>query len=361
MRAKWASAVLLSAALSVSGCGERANGKTKDAEAPASIPVEVRAPLRAEMLAVYSGTAALEADQEAAVVAKVGGEVRVLLVEEGQTVRAGQLLARLDGDQLRLETEKAHASLAKLERDYRRNVDLHEKGLVAPGAFENLKYEVDAARAAHDLARLQLSYTDIRAPIDGVVAERHIKVGNTIKPNDELFRVVDLKPLLAYVHVPERELGRLQPGQPTHIQVDAVPAQKFVGRVARLSPVVDPSTATFKVTIEVDDPSARLKPGMFARVGIVYERREGALQIPRTAIVDDEGQPTVFVVEQGKARQQPIRVGLANAGYVEITDGLAGGEQVVTVGQGALKTGNAVRVVSLESAQASRDVGQTPR
>jgi membrane fusion protein (multidrug efflux system) len=359
MRSILASAAL-AAALLVSGCGDRADGKTQDPRkddkeaAAAAIPVEVRKPLRAEMLAVHSGTASLEADQEAAVVAKVGGEVRFLLVEEGQTVKAGQVLARLDGDQLRLETAKAQATLAKLERDYKRNIELHDKGLMSPGAFENLKYEVEAQRAAYDMARLQLSYTEIRAPIGGVLAERRIKVGNTIKPNDELFRVVDMKPLLAYVHVPERELDRLKPGQPAQIQVDAVPGQHFVGRVARLSPVVDPATATFKVTIELDDPSARLKPGMFARIGIVYERREGALQIPRTAIVEDEGRSTVFIVEGGKAQQRPIEVGLANAGYVEVTSGLMGAEKIVVVGQGGLKTGNPVRVVELDTAQVSR-------
>ncbi len=346
---------VLGATALVSGCSERANGKTEDPKAAAAaIPVEVRAPLRGEMLAVYAGTASLEADQEAAVVAKVGGEVRDLRVEEGMQVRAGQVLARLDGDQLRLETDKAHAALAKMERDYNRNVELHQKGLVSPGAFENLKYDVDSARATYELTRLQLSYTEIRAPIDGVVAARRIKVGNTIKPGDELFLITDLKPLLAYVHVPERELGRLKPGQPAQINVDAAPGQPFIGRVARISPTVDPATATFKATVEVDDPTARLKPGMFARVGIVFERRERALQIPRNAIVDDEGQPTVFIVDQGKAAQRPIRIGLSNAGYVEVTSGLQGQEQVVIVGQSALKTGNAVRVVSLETAQAAR-------
>jgi membrane fusion protein, multidrug efflux system len=340
----------------VTACGDRANGKTpdaKDKEAPA-IPVEVRTPKRGGMVAIYSGTASLEADQEASVVAKVGGEVRALLVEEGQVVRSGQVLARLDGDQLRLEADKAHASLAKLERDYRRNVELHEKGLVSPGAFENLKFEVDAQRAEYELTRLQLSYTEIRAPIDGVVAERLVKVGNTIKPNDVLFRVTDLKPLIVYVHVPERELERLKPNQPASIQVDAVPKQSFIGHVARLSPVVDPETATFKVTIEVDDPSERLKPGMFARIGIIYERREQALQIPRSAIVDDEGQASVFVVEGGKAQQRHITVGLTNDGLVEITTGLKGQEQVVVVGQGGLKSGNAVRVVELESPTSQR-------
>ena len=346
----------LGVSCALAGCADKANGKTpeaKDKEASA-IPVEVRTPERGGMVAVYSGTASLEADEEASVVAKVAGEVRSIQVEEGQAVRAGHVLARLDGDQLRLEADKAHASLAKLERDYRRNVELHEKGLVSPGAFENLKFEVDAQRAAYELARLQLSYTEIRAPIDGVVAERLIKVGNTIKPNDVLFRVTDLKPLIVYVHVPERELERLKPGQAASIQVDAVPKQTFIGHVARLSPVVDPQTATFKATIEVDDPSERLKPGMFARVGIIYERREQALQIPRTAIVDDEGQASVFVVENGKAQQRRITVGLTNNGLVEVTAGLKGQERVVVVGQGGLKSGNAVRVVELESATAQR-------
>jgi len=352
MQSKSILLAILAASVALSGCGDEANGKTHEgkAEDPVAIPVEVSTPLRAEMLAIYTGTAALEADREASVVAKVNGEVRALLIEEGQPVRAGQLLARLDGDQLRLERDRAQATLAKLEHEYQRNVELHEKGLMAPGAFETLKFEVAAQRAAYELANLQLSYTDIRAPIDGVLSERLIKVGNTIKPNDVLFRVTDLEPLLAYVHIPERELGRMKPGQPASIQVDALPGQAFIGSVARLSPVVDPESATFKATIEVADPTGRLKPGMFARLGIVYERRDQALQIPRTAIVDNEDGPTVFVVEDNKAQQRPIRVGLANAGFVEVTAGLKGAEQVVIVGQSGLKSGNAVRVVQLEAA-----------
>jgi len=352
MQSKSILLAILAASVALSGCGDDANGKTREGKAddPVAIPVEVSTPLRAEMLAIYTGTAALEADREASVVAKVNGEVRALLIEEGQQVRAGQLLARLDGDQLRLERDRAQATLAKLEHEYQRNVELHEKGLMAPGAFETLKFEVAAQHAAYELANLQLSYTEIRAPIDGVLSERLIKVGNTIKPNDVLFRVTDLEPLLAYVHIPERELGRMKPGQPASIQVDAVPGQAFIGSVARLSPVVDPESATFKATIEVADPTARLKPGMFARLGIVYERRDQALQIPRTAIVDNEDGPTVFVVEDNKAQQRPIRVGLANAGFVEVTAGLKGAEQVVIVGQSGLKSGNAVRVVQLEAA-----------
>ncbi len=339
------------AAVSFSGCGSDAKSKDKDDKAEtAPIPVEVREPQLGEMLAIYTGTAALEADDEAVVVAKVGGEIKRILVEEGQNVRAGQVLAVLDGDQLRLQLVQSAANLHKLEREYQRNSDLYAKGLIASNAVENVKADLDALKASNDIARLLLSYTEIRAPISGVVAERNIKVGNTIQPNTVVFKVTDLQPLLAYVHAPERELRQLSAGQPAQLGVDALPGQLFIGKIARVSPVIDPATGTFKITVEVNDPTAKLKPGMFARIGVVYERRAQALQIPRTAIVDNDGQATVFVVNKDKAEQRNIQTGLANAGTIEVTAGLAKGEKVVVVGQNGLKTGNIVRVVTLEAA-----------
>jgi membrane fusion protein (multidrug efflux system) len=345
------------AVASLSGCGSDANGKAKDDKAEAApIPVEVREPQLGEMLAVYSGTATLEADAEAVVVAKVGGEVKRILVEEGQNVHAGQVLAVLDGDQLRLQLAQSAANLHKLERDYQRNSDLYAKGLIASNAVENVKADLDALKASNDIAQLQLSYTEIRAPISGVVAERNIKVGNTIQPNAVVFKVTDLQPLIAYVHAPERELRQLSAGQPAQLGVDALPGQQFIGKIARVSPVIDPATGTFKITVEVNDPTAKLKPGMFARVGVVYERRAQALQIPRTAIVDNDGQATVFVVNKDKAEQRNIRTGLANAGSIEVTAGLAKNEKIVVVGQNGLKTGNIVRVVTLDAAPDSATV-----
>ena len=180
----------------VAGCS---NGKAKDKDAEATettVPVEVQPVRRAAMVAVYAGTAPIEAHDEAVVVAKVGGEVRQIHVEEGDTVKAGQVLARLDGDRLRLEVAQSEANLRKLERDYTRFQELSEKGLVAKGTVENAKFDLDALRAAYDRARLELSYTEIRAPIAGVVSARNIKLGNTINANDPTFTVTDLDPLV---------------------------------------------------------------------------------------------------------------------------------------------------------------------
>ena len=337
-------------ALGVAACG---NGEANDAAAQtgevATVPVEVQAPTRGEMLAVYSGTAPIEAEQEATVAAKVGGEVRELLVEEGDTVQAGQVLARLDGERLRYELKQSEANLAKLARDYERNLELIKKGLVAEGAVDNLRYEMEALRAARDLARLELGYTEIRAPIRGVVSARFVKVGNTINAGDVTFRVTDLDPLIAYVHIPEREFRRLEPGQNADLSIDALGASEFEATVARISPIVDPATGTFKATLEIADDTGRVKPGMFARVNIVVDRRADVLRIPRAALVDADGGQSVFIVRDAVAVQQPVRTGLTNGGWVEVTEGLDGDEKVVVIGQNGLKSGSAVEVVSLES------------
>jgi membrane fusion protein (multidrug efflux system) len=325
------------------------NGKAKDKDGAAdketAVPVEVQPVKRGEMVAVYSGTAPIEAHDEAVVVAKVGGEVRQIYVEEGDFVKAGQVLARLDGDRLRLTLAQTDANLRKLERDYKRTLDLSEKGLVSKSTAENTKYDLDALRASYDSAKLELDYTEIRAPITGVVSARNIKVGNTIRPNDPTFTVTNLDPLLAYVHVPEKEYRKIASGQGAEVVVDALGGQSFSGSISRISPTVDPQTGTFRARVEVPDPTRTLKPGMFARVNIVYERRQDALQLPRTAILDADGQQSVYVVADGKAQQRVIRTGLANGGWIQVLDGLRGDEKVVTVGQAGLKTGTPVKVV----------------
>jgi membrane fusion protein (multidrug efflux system) len=345
---RWLAMVALAGALAT-GCS---NGKAKDkadantdADKATTVPVEVQPLKRAEMVAVYSGTAPIEAHEEATVVAKVGGEVRQIFVEEGDAVQAGQVLARLDGDRLRLTLAQTEANLRKLERDYKRTLELADKGLVPKSTAENTKYDLDALRAGYDSARLELSYTEIRAPINGVVSARKIKVGNTIGPNDPTFTVTDLDPLLAYVHVPEKEFRKIAPGQNAEVVVDALGGSRFVGTISRISPTVDSQTGTFRARVEVPDPTRTLKPGMFARVNIVYERRQDALQLPRSAILDADGQQSVFVVAGGKAEQRTISTGLANGGWIEVLDGLQGSEQVVTVGQAGLKTGTLVKIV----------------
>ena len=347
-------------ALLIAGCGDGQDNASADESETTAVPVEIAAPIRGDIVATYTGTAPIEAFADASVVAKVGGEVRRLLVEEGDDVKAGQLLAVLDGDRLRLEAAATEANLRKLERDYQRNVDLKEKSLISEGDFEKILYEMEALSASHDMARLELSYTEIRAPIDGVVSERLIKVGNTLDVNTPAFQVTSLEPLVSYLHVPEREYRRLKANQTATFEVDALPGLSFEGTVARISPTVDPQTGTFKLTLEVSDPTRRLKPGMFARIGIVSDRRADALQIPRAAIIGDAEATSVFVVDEDRVELREIETGYADSGLVEVLSGLGDEENVVVVGQTALKDGAIVSVIPQQSApQVTADESNT--
>jgi len=333
--------------LLLGACQSEAPSEAKEsADETPPVPVETSAPVRGDVYAMYTGTAPIEAYAEADVIAKVAGEVRELLVEEGEQVSKGQVLARLDGERLRLELNESQAKLRKLQRDYERNIDLKAKGLISDGDFEKIKYEMEALEAAFNLASLELDYTQIRAPIEGVVAERFVKLGNTISEGDALFKVTSLDPLVAYLHVPEREYRHISPGQPVGIEIDALADETIVAAVSRVSPIVDPQTGTFKITVEIVDKTRRIKPGMFGRIGVIYDVHENALQIPRSAIIEDQGAASVFVIDGDRATRRPVSTGFSNRGMVEITNGLQDGEQVVTVGQASLKQDSRVTVIN---------------
>ncbi|MCC5861070.1 MAG: efflux RND transporter periplasmic adaptor subunit [Gammaproteobacteria bacterium] len=336
--------LLLTALLTLAGCSPgTANDSDAEPAAPASVPVELATTTRGAVAANWTGTASLEVDEEATVVARVAGELVALLAEEGDHVAVGQVLARLDGDRLRLEKREAEANLGRLQRDYERNLEMFRRGLISSEAHEMLRFELDAMQAVYERRALEYEYTRIRAPIAGIIAERHVRVGNTINAGDPTFRITSRAPLLAYLFVPEREFARLSPGQPTEVQVDALGGARFTGRVKRISPVIDPATGTFRVTLEIPDPDDRLSPGMFGRFAVVYERREDVLLVPRAALLDTDGGDAVFVVNEGTARRQDVTTGFTSGEFIEITSGLRDGDEVVVVGQNALRDGTPVR------------------
>ncbi len=336
--------VTLSSTAGLLGCNP--GTATEEKSEPAKpTPVEVADVRRGDISALYTGTASVEADAEAQVVAKIAGEVIEILVEEGARVVRNQPMARLDGDRLKLELARNRANLDKLNADFERQTQLLERGLISKEVLEALRFDIDATRAAHDLAALEYSYKEIRAPIDGVVAERFIKVGNTIAVNTPAFHLVDRDPLIAYLHVPEKDFPKISVGLRGDMQVDAQPGQRFAAHVERISPVMNAETGTFKVTLQIQDPTDVLRPGMFGRFAIVYEDRPKALLIPRAALMDTGSGNAVYIVEDSKATRRDVSVGFTAGEQVEVLDGLQEGDVVVTIGQSGLKSGNAVEVV----------------
>ncbi|AWH19594.1 efflux transporter periplasmic adaptor subunit [Stenotrophomonas sp. ZAC14D2_NAIMI4_7] len=350
-----AAALLLTTTLLLSGCAAgpnaEAKAETKDEKKVESVPVEVAVASHRAVAASYTGTAALEPRAESQVVAKTSGVALAVLVEEGQRVSAGQPLVRLDPDRARLAVAQSEAQLRKLENNYQRAQKLVGQQMISAADVDQLRYDLENMRAQYRLATLELSYTTVVAPISGVIASRSIKTGNFVQINTPIFRIVDNSRLEATLNVPERELATLRAGQPVTLSADALPGQSFTGTVDRIAPVVDSGSGTFRVVSAFDGAAHALQPGMFGRIRIDYDQRADALVVPRLSLLDD-GEPAVFRVRAGKVSRVPVKLGYAEGPWVEIREGLAAGDQVVTAGKVALRDGTAVQVIADPNAKA---------
>lgn len=340
-------ASLLICMLGIAACkggGAEAEAKAAEAKEDESIPVEVVKASRRPVAASYTGTAALEPRGESQVVAKTSGVALSVMVEEGQSVRAGQALVRLDPDRLRLAVAQAEAQMRKLENNYRRSQQLVAQQMISANDVDQIKYDLDNARAQHRLATLELSYTTVTAPISGVIASRSIKTGNFVQINTPIFRIVDNSQLEATLNVPEREIATLKPGQPVTLAADALPGRSFSGVVDRISPVVDSGSGTFRV-IAAFAGGELLQPGMFGRIRIDYDQRADALVVPRSALLEDQSDAAVYVVRNAKATRVPVKLGYSEGEWMEVREGLKVGDAVVTAGKVALRDGSQVQII----------------
>jgi membrane fusion protein, multidrug efflux system len=333
----------------LAGCSQ---GKQEEKKEEAAVPVEIGKVTVGAIDAAYRGTATLEAEDEATVLAKTSGVIEQILAEEGQRVRAGQVLARLETDRLKLEVARWKAEADKARENFDRNTRIYEKNLISKELYDQSRFTLDAARAAYDIAALTLRESEIRAPIDGVVSARYIKVGNAIQPNSAAFKVTHMDTLHAHIYVPERDIHKLAPKQAATMTLDAWPEKTFKGTILRVNPVVDAATGTVKVTVAMAGAQPELKPGMFGRVEVLYDRRDAATLVPKDAVLTEDAAQSVFVVADGKAKRRGIKVGYSDSYNYEVLDGLKSGDRVVTTGQANLKDDAKVHVVNEPGAAA---------
>ena len=337
-------AIALATAAGLAGCGVGeagfADGETTQAATP--VPVEITQPYRAPIHATYSVSATIASDFDAPVVARVGGEVIELLVEEGERVDAGQALARLDVERLRLEMLAAKANLDRASTEYERNADLAARGLISASMFDNLQYDVEALEATYRLKKLNYGYSEIRAPIDGVVAAREIKPGQGLAANDVAFRITETRELVAYLQIPQSELPKFSAGVGATLTVASMPGSEFFATIERISPTIDTRNGTFRATAIIENEAGDLAPGMFGRFTVAYEQHDNALVIPTAALIDEDDATSVYVVNDGAVTRRTIETGIENDETIEILGGLSEGDTVVVVGHSSLRDGSKV-------------------
>ena len=325
----------------------------------AAIPVKAERVTRADMNAYVETYARLVSERQISVLARRTGVVENLVAEEGNRVRKGQLLLRLDQVEPDLQLRQTRAALEEAKANYERFAILHAEKMVSQTEYETTRLRFENTKIRLEEAELNLTYTRVQAPISGVVTRRMVELGDLVRANQELFVIADLDKLLARIFIPERRMYQVRPGQEATIVVEALPERTFDGGIRMIGPEVIAESGTVKVTLEVP-AHGLLKPGMFATIRIITGSRPQTLVIPKKALVLETDDDDVFVIREGEVRQVSIELGYVEDDRVEVVSGLDEGDQVVTVGHDGLKDGVAVRVVGERAELAAGEATGTP-
>lgn len=278
---------------------------------------------------------------------QLAGALLSVKVEEGDMVRRGDLLAQLDDREIQAQLAAAEANLEVAKASFQRAQQLRDRKVITLPEFEKERTNLAAANASVDQLRTRLGYTQVTAPIAGVITEKRVEQGDAVGNQTQLFTLADISTLVVRVGVSELDVGDLGVGDAVDIALDAQPGQELHGRIRRVFPTGDPTTRLVTVEVALDAASARLaRPGFLARNTFALGTRSGVLLVPASALIGAAGSQAVFVVEDGRAQRRTVETGLISRGRVEIINGLQEGEEVITVGNNLLRDGMEVRIIN---------------
>jgi RND family efflux transporter MFP subunit len=308
-------------------------------------------------------------------VPRAQGRLDAVYVKLGDPVRRGQAIAKIEDRELVEQIKQADATfnvsqatirqrqadLKLAQNNMERSKSLFERDLLPRQTFDDTDARYQAAQAQLELSMAQLEQTKSRldelkinlantvitSPVEGFIGKRTLDPGASVGVNTSFISVVDIRTVRLVINVVEKDLRRIHQGTAVEVEVDAYPGENFIGRVARLAPILDPATRTAQVEIEIPNSTYRLKPGMYARARFTVEKHDNTLVAPTLAVVDlqgklgvwvpaDEGDTTVFI---------PVTIGIEQQDFTEITTGVKEGQRIITTGAAALRPGDRIALV----------------
>jgi membrane fusion protein, multidrug efflux system len=310
------------------------------------IPVEVTTVQRGNISDFILLSSNLETEVMADVFSRIQGIVEKIHKEEGDYVEKGETLLTLEAQEYVLAEQRANVEYQQELSNYKRLEAMHAKNLLSDDEFERARFAMESAKISWEEAKLNLDYTHIKSPISGHIGERLAKIGERIQPTDRLFSVVNNSQVIAVVYVPEKNLNKLEINQKALIHSDNLGDEVFEGWIKRISPVVDPASGTFKVTVGVKNKENRLRPGMFVNVEIIIETHNNVVLIPKTAVVYENEYMNVFVVRDSMAYKIRLQPGFEDNQKVESLGDIKEGDKIIVVGQSGMKDETPVKIVT---------------
>lgn len=318
----------------------------------ARVAVEIAPVTAGPLTESIQAVGTLRPNEAVTVTSEIAGRVAKIAFREGQRVAAGDLLVQLDSSILRAELARSRSELTLARANHERNTRLAREGMASPRSRDESLAALQAAEAGIALAEARLEKTTIRAPLSGVVGLRAVSAGAFVEPGTPIVELSDIDPIKLDFRVPELALPSLRNGQAVRVTVDALPDRNFNGEVYAIDPIVEPGGRAIRLRARIPNPDSKLTAGLFARVEIVISERARALLIPESAVFARGDGRYVFRIIDGRAKLTRVGLGVRRPGQVEISEGLAAGDVVVTAGHQTLRDGGEVEVLGTDPVKA---------
>jgi membrane fusion protein, multidrug efflux system len=311
-----------------------------------AVPVEAAKVIAAPLSEQVTAIGTILSNEAVIVSSEIPGRLKDIHFQEGQPVEKGAPLFTLDDSVYRAQLADAEAKLKLAEQTHKRTSQLFTNKYATAQSADESASNLAVSNAAVELARVQLEKAHIVAPFSGIVGLRHVSVGEYIAAGQALVNLEAIDPVKADFRVPEKFLPAIRVGQTIRIRVDAFPDEGFEGKVYAIDPRLDVAGRSLLVRAMVPNKEQRLRPGLFARISVLLQLKEDALSVPEQAIVPQGDSQFVFKIVDGKAQLTKVVTGTRREGRVEIVEGLAAGDQVVTAGQLKIRDGAAVSIAN---------------
>lgn len=338
------SSSLMAALVIITGCNKATETLISE---PAPVLVQQAVPVQALEYSAYSGT--IEESETIPLSFASVGTVAEVLVAEGQAVKKGQLLARLDTTTFKSAYEMSYALEQQAKDAYNRLTPMYKNGNLAEVKYVEVETGLMQARAAAAIARKTLQDCNLYATTDAVVGKRSINPGMIAMPNVTSITLVKISHVFAKVAVPEGEISSVKTGDKAIITIGALGNREFTGTVQEIGVIADPLAHTYKIKINIVNNNWEIKPGMICKVSLESKRVHQGLQVPTHAVlVDETGNNFVYTVDAvtAKAARKPVKTGVLLNSGIEITAGLEANELVVTSGQHKLVDNAPVKIIN---------------
>ncbi len=336
--------------LLLSGCNgpaEAQKDKKDKEDEKIVINVETTETALGDAIATFKSTAVLEADRQATVTTKSSGIILDIKAEEGDLVKAGDVMLILESDTQELSLNSAKANYEKSLNNLKRAELMLKKGLTNTEQVDNLRFETKSLKSSYDQAAMNLSFTQVKAPFDGMVAKRHVKIGNLIQNATAVFDVVDFDSLQAKISVPEHHWLLMKKDLPVSFDFDAVKNKVVKGHVERIAPTVDSASGTFQVTVAIENKDHILRPGLFAKAEVIYDQRKDVVVVAKDAIIREDDLAYVYELDgEDGVKRTTVTLGYEMLDTVELTTGILASQTVVTTGKNNLTPDSLVKVIN---------------